>query len=331
MNIRKRHGEWILSTIVVLSGSNALLGSSEPCAQTFPNRPMTIVVPYPPGASTDQLARLVQPKLAAGLGQPVIIEHRPGAAGTIGAAYVAKSPPDGYRILLATQPILAISPYLQKDMGFDPIKELTPLTNGVNALLAVTVHPSLPVSSLAELMDYGRKNPGVLTFGSAGNGSPQHIGAVMLGLRGQYQLTHVPYKGGSPMVTDLIAGHIKAGIVTYSTIKQFVADKKLRVVAIGEARRFAGAPDIPTLGETLPGFELTTWLCFVAPIGLPQSLVSMLSGELVKALKTEDVAAKLLDLGLIVNAEGPEALAKMIRADYETYGQIIRENRISGD
>jgi tripartite-type tricarboxylate transporter receptor subunit TctC len=216
-------------------------------------------------------------------------------------------------------------------MGFDPIKELTPLTNGVNAVLAVTVHPSVPANSLAELMDYGRKNPGVLTFGSAGNGSPQHIGAVVLGLRGQYQMTHVPYKGGSPMVTDLIAGHIKAGIVTYSTIKQFVADKKLRVVAIGENRRFAGAPDIPTLGETIPGFALTTWLGFVAPIGLPQPLVSILSGELVKALKTEDVTAKLLDLGLIVNAEGPEALARMIRADYEAYGQIIRENKISGD
>jgi tripartite-type tricarboxylate transporter receptor subunit TctC len=302
-----------------------------PMAQLFPNRPVTLVVPYPPGASTDQLARLVQPKLAAGLGQPVVIEHRAGAGGTIGAAYVAKSPADGYRFLLATQPILAISPYLQKEMGFDPIKELAPLTNGVNAVLAVTVNPSVPVTTMAELMDYGRKNPGVLSFGSAGNGTPQHIGAVILAQRGQYQMTHVPYKGGAPMVTDLIAGHIRAGIVTYSTIKQFVADKKLRVVAIGEARRFAGAPDIPTLGETIAGFELTTYLCFVAPAGLPQPITSILSAELIKALKSEDVTAKLLELGLIVNAEGPEALAKMIRADYETYGRIIREHRIAAD
>lgn len=305
--------------------------SSALCAQSFPNRPVTLVVPYPPGASTDQLARLVQPKLAAGLGQPVIIEHRAGAAGTIGAAYVAKSPADGYRFLLATQPILAISPYLQKEMGFDPIKELTPLTNGVNAVLAVTVHPSVPATSLAELMDYGKKNPGVLTFGSAGNGSPQHIGAVMLAQRGQYQMTHVPYKGGAPMVTDLVAGHIRAGIVTYSTIKQFVADKKLRIVAIGESRRFVGAPDTATINETIPGFDLTTWLGFVAPAGVPQSIVSILSNELMKALKTEDVSAKLLDLGLIVNAEGPEALGKMIRADYETYGQIIRQHKIAAD
>jgi tripartite-type tricarboxylate transporter receptor subunit TctC len=305
--------------------------ASPPMAQTFPNRPVTLVVPYPPGASTDQLARLVQPRLAAGLGQPVVIEHRAGAGGTVGAAYVARSPADGYRFLLATQPILAISPYLQREMGFDPIKELAPLTNGVNAVLAVTVNPAVPVTTMAELMDYGRKNPGVLTFGSAGNGTPQHIGAVILAQRGQYQMTHVPYKGGAPMVTDLIAGHIRAGIVTYSTIKQFVADKKLRVVAIGEGRRFIGAPEIATLGETIPGFELTTYLCFVAPAGVPQAIISILSAELVKALKSEDVTAKLLDLGLIVNAEGPEALAKMIRADYETYGKIIREHRIVAD
>ena len=323
MTIRHCIEIWI-AIVTGLSGSLAF-------AQPFPDRPVTIVVPYPPGASTDQLARLVQPRFAALLGQPVIIEHRAGAAGTIGAAYVAKSPADGYRILLATQPILAISPYLQKEMGFDPMKELTPLTNAVNAVLAVTVHPSVPANTLAELMDYGKKNPGVLTFGSAGNGSPQHIGAVMLAQRGQYQMTHIPYKGGAPMVTDLVAGHIRAGIVTYSTIKQFVADKKLRVVAIGEPRRFAGAPDIATLGETIAGFDLTTWLCFVAPAGLPSSLVSTLSMALVNALKSEEVSAKLLDLGLIVNAEGPDQLGKMMRADYETYGQIIRQYRIAAD
>ncbi|MSQ21372.1 MAG: tripartite tricarboxylate transporter substrate binding protein [Betaproteobacteria bacterium] len=323
MTIRHCIEIWI-AIVTGLSGSLAF-------AQPFPDRPVTIVVPYPPGASTDQLARLVQPRFAALLGQPVIIEHRAGAAGTIGAAYVAKSPADGYRILLATQPILAISPYLQKEMGFDPMKELTPLTNAVNAVLAVTVHPSVPANTLAELMDYGKKNPGVLTFGSAGNGSPQHIGAVMLAQRGQYQMTHIPYKGGAPMVTDLVAGHIRAGIVTYSTIKQFVADKKLRVVAIGEPRRFAGAPDIATLGETIAGFDLTTWLCFVAPAGLSSSLVSTLSMALVNALKSEEVSAKLLDLGLIVNAEGPDQLGKMMRADYETYGQIIRQYRIAAD
>ena len=325
MNCKLRTGAGALTVMLFIGLCSTL------SAQTFPNRPVTIVVPYPPGASTDQLARLIQPKLAAGLGQPVVIEHRAGAAGTIGAAYVAKSPADGYRILLATQPILAISPYLQREMGFDPMKELTPLTNGVNAVLAVTVNPSVPVNTMRELMEYGRKNPGVLTFGSAGNGSPQHIGAVMLAQHGQYQMTHVPYKGGAPMVTDLIAGHIRAGIVTYSTIKQFVSDKKLRVVAIGEPRRFVGAPDIAVLNETIPGFDLTTWLCFVAPAGLPQSIVSILSAELVKALKAEDVSAKLLDLGLIVNAEGPEALAKLIRADYEAYGKIIREHRIAAD
>lgn len=300
-------------------------------SQAFPSRPVTIVLPYPPGASTDQVARLVQPKLSAAFGHNVIVEYKPGANGSLGAAYVAKSPPDGYRILLATQPIVAISPHLQKNMGFDPFKELTPLTNGVNAVVALCVHASLGVNTLPELVAYSKKNPGKLAFGTAGAGSPQHVGGVLLAQRAQIDMIHAPYKGGGPMVNDLLAGHIKVGIATLSVFKPLMSDGRLRVIAIGEKTRFPGTPDIPTVAETLPGFELSTWLGFFGPGGLPADVAAFLSNEIAKALRAEDVRSKLEEAALLVSAEGPEALAKTVRADYEFYGRLIREHRISID
>jgi len=273
----------------------------------------------------------VAPKLSAALGQPVIVESRAGAGGSIGAAYVAKSPPDGYRILMATQPIVAINPYLQKDLGFDPLKDLAPLTKAVNAPVGIAVNASLPINSMAEFIRYAKANPGALTYGTAGTGSPQHIGGVLLSQRAQINTTHVPYKGGGPMLTDLLGGQIKAGIATMSVFKPHIGGQKIRVIAIGELSRFPGTPQIPTIAETLPGFELTTWLGFFAPGGLPANLVTTLSGELGKALRAGDVRSKLQDAALLVAADGPEALGKVAREDYELYGRIIRENRISAE
>jgi tripartite-type tricarboxylate transporter receptor subunit TctC len=326
MNLHRRH---------VLDALAAALASTLPSlthAQAYPNKPITIIIPYPPGASTDQLGRFLQQGMTANnSGLTVIAENRGGAGGILGSAFVAKSPPDGYRVLLATQPIAAIYPFLYKDMGFDPIKDLTPLTCGVNAVVALVVHPSLPVNNVAELIAYGKKNPGVLNFGTAGSGSPQHIGGLLFAQRAGFDITHVPYKGGGPMVSDLLAGHIKVGIVTLSTVKAHMIDKKLRVIAIGEKVRFAGSPDIPTIAETLSGFELTTWLGFFGPGGLPPEQVRYLSNAITQALNTPDIKSKLLDLALPLRTEGPEALAKLVLADQDAYGRIIRDNKITAD
>ena len=326
MNITRRH---TMGAALGAAALGALPIRSN--AQAFPTRPVTIVVPYPPGGSSEQVSRSIQARLSTALGQSVVIENRAGAGGTIGAAFVAKSPPDGYRILMATQPIITISPHLQKDMGFDPLKDLTPLTNGVNAVVAIAVSSTVPVQNLAELIAWGRKNPGALTFGSAGTGSPQHVGGMLLGQRTQMQVTHVPYKGGGPMLTDLLAGHIKMGVATLSVFRPFAADKRLKILAIGELARFPGTPDIPTIAETVPNFELSTWLGFYGPGGLPADIARTLSGELIKALKAEEVRAKLADAGLLVAADGPEALAKMGRSEHELYGRIIRDNRITAE
>ena len=300
-------------------------------AQSWPARPVTLVVPYPPGAATELVARSIQQRLSASLGQPVVIENRAGAGGSIGAASVAKAPPDGYRFLMATQPIVTISPHLQKDMGFDPLKDLTPLTNAVNASVAIAVSASLPVQTLAELFAHAKRNPGTLSYGTAGAGSPQHIGGVLLGQRAGIEWTHVPYKGGGPMLTDLLAGHVKVGIATLSVFRPYAADKRLKILAVGDKTRFAALPDIPTIAETLPGFELSTWLAFYGPGGLPADIVRTLSGELIKALRADEVRAKLADAGMPVAADGPEALAATGRAEHELYGRIIRDARITAD
>ncbi len=316
--------------LAVLSAA-ALCAVSSPAsfAEGFPDRPITIVVPYPPGASTDQIARLVAPKLQAATGQAIVIENRPGADGSTGAAFVAKSPPDGYRILIATQPVVAINPHLQHRTEFDPLTQLAPLTSAVDAVMAIAVTASLPVNNLAELIAYAKQNPGKLSFGSAGVGSPQHLGGVLLGERAGIQWTHVPYRGGGPMVTDLLAGHIQVGIATLAAFKPVMS--QIKVLAVGDETRFAGAPNVPTISETLPGFQLTTWLAFYGPHGLPADVADRLTTELIRALRAPDVSAQLQASALLVNADGPGPLDKVGRADYESYGKVITDHHITSD
>lgn len=297
-------------------------------AQTYPNRPVSIIVPYPPGASTDQLVRMVQPKLAAGLGQTVVVENRSGAAGNVGTALVARSAPDGYRISLTTDAVLSLNPYIYKDMGFDPMKDLAPITTAVNAVLGIAVHNSLGVNTISELIDYAKKNPKKVFFGTAGTGSPQHVAGEQLNQRARIELVHVPYKGGGPAMTDLLAGHIKMSIATLSAMVSHIGGGAIKVIAIGEKTRFEGFPSIPTVAETLPGFESSAWLAFVAPAGTPREIVNRLNAELAKALLAEDVKSKLLSLALLVVADKPEQLAERMKSEYERRGKILRSLNI---
>ena len=296
----------------------------------YPSRPLSVVIPYPPGASTDQTGRLVQARMAPTFGQPVIAENRAGAGGVVGAAFVAKSPADGTRILMATQPILTVSPHLLKDMGFDAQKDLVPVSSAINAVVAICVNAALPVRNVAELIDYGRRNPRTLNYGTAGEGSPQHIGGLLLNQRTGLDMVHIPYKGGGPMVTDLMAGHVKVGIATLSVFKPLMNDPRVRVLAIGEKTRYAGTPDLPTIAETVPGFELSTWLGFFAAAATPPSILSALSTAVEAAVQSAEVKTPLANSALLVQPGGPEALARTVRSDYEVYGRIIRDNGITG-
>lgn len=295
----------------------------------YPTKPLTVVVPYPPGASTDQTGRLVATKMAQSFGQPVIAENRAGASGIVGAAFVARSPGDGTRILMATQPILTISPHLNKDMGFDAQKDLVPVSAAINAVVAICVSSKLPVRTMAELIDYSKRNPGKLSYGTAGQGSPQHIGGLLLNQKAGMDMVHVPYKGGGPMVTDLMAGHVNVGIATLSVFKPLLNDARVRVIAIGEKARYAGTPEIPTIAETIPDFELNTWLGFFTSATTPPDILASLSRSVQAALNAPEVKDPLAASALLVQPTGPEGLARTVRSDHDAYGRIIRDNGIT--
>jgi len=299
-------------------------------AQTFPTRPITIIVPYPPGASTDQVARLVQPILAKRLKQPVVVESRPGGNGGIGTQQVARAEPDGHTILLTTNALMTINPNIQT-VPFDPIKDFAPITSAVKGILGLAVHPSVPARSMSELIAYVKANPQKVAYGSAGIGSPQHLAGLALNQAAGIALTHVPYRGGGPAMNDLLGGHIQSVIATLVTMLNHQKAGTLRILAIGEKERFAGTPDVPTISETVPGFEATSWLAFYAPAATPKGVIEILNRELVYALNTPSVKQNLLDSGLPIIADKPDDLARITKDDLQRWGDLARKMNVKAD
>lgn len=296
----------------------------------FPSRPITIVVPYAAGAAPDTLVRTLAPRLGERLGQPVVVENKPGAGGNIGAAYVAKAAPDGHTLLLATQPMVTINPHLYKNMGFDALTDLTPITEAVNVLLAMSVSNSVPANNLKEFVAYARKHPGV-SYGTSGMGTPMHLAGLRLEREAGLQMVHVPYKGGSLILQDLAAGNIQMGMVDFASSRQLAEAGKIKLLGIGEKERFSLVANVPTLRESIPNFDLTSWFGFFGPRGLPNELTERWSTELTNALENREIKAKLLAMGLTPQPEGPKALARLVRMEYDAFGRSIRDNRISID
>ena len=299
-------------------------------AQDFPNRPLTIVLPYPPGASTEQVARMVQPILQERLKQPVVIENKPGGNGSIGTMFVARSPADGYTILLTTNALMTIVPHVQA-MPFDPLKDFVPLTTAIRGILGLAVNPNVPAKNMAEFIAYAKANPKKVHYGTAGIGSPQHMAGLLLNREAGIDLVHVPYKGGAPAANDAMGGHIQAVIATISSTLGQHSAGRLRIIGIGEKERFAGQPDIQAIAETVPGFEATSWLAFYAPAGTPKAVVDVLNRELVFALSSPDVKKKLFDLGLPAVADKPEELDKRTREDHKLWGDIARQMNVRAE
>lgn len=296
-------------------------------AQDFPTRPITIILPYPPGASTEQVARMVQPIMQERLKQPVVIENRPGGNGAIGTQQVARSEPDGYTILLTTNALMTIVPNIQT-MPFDPIKDFVPLTTAIRGILGLAVHPSVPAKNIAEFIEYAKKNPKKVHYGTAGIGSPQHMAGLLLNQDAGIELVHVPYKGGGPAMNDLMGGHIQAGIATVSSMLSQYRSGLVRIIGIGEKQRFPAIPEVQSISETVPGFEATSWLAFYAPAATPKPVVDRLNSELVFALTSPEVKQKLFDLGLPVVADKPEDLAKTTRDDLARWGDLARKMNV---
>ena len=296
----------------------------------FPSKQVRFVVPITPGGSNDVIARAIGQKLSETWGQAVVVENRPGAGMNLGAELVAKAPPDGYTWLLGANNIFVTNPHVGKT-PFDVFKDFTPVTQVANVPFVLVVNPGLPVKSVAELIDYAKRNPGKLNYASSGNGSPQHLGAEMFSRLAGIEMQHVPYKGAVPAITDLLGGRIQVFIGAVNSLLPHVKEGKLRLLAGAGGKRFAAFPDVPAIGETLPGFALDVWLGVFMPAGVPKEIVAKVNGDIARALNAPEVKASLAAQGIEAATGTPEALAETIREDYARWGKVIRDANIKAD
>src|SRR3954471_5366227 len=308
------------------AGGLASLISPATAQAAYPNRTIKMIVPYPAGGTTDLLGRLVADQLKSGLGAVVVVENKPGAGTTLGAEQVARSAPDGYTLMMATSTTLAINKTLYRKLPYDPVQDFTPIALLAGVPFALIVNPALPAKTLAEFIAYAKSKPGELAYGSAGNGSPQHLGAEMLRSAAGIDIRHVPYRGSVPAMLDIIAGHIPFMIVDLQPALPQIRDGKLRVLGVTTPKRVAAAPDIPTLAEMgLPGFELVAWQGVVAPAGVPRPIVEQLAAQVATLVADPATRDRLTALSLEpLTGSTPDSFAAYIKAEVERWAAVVR-------
>ncbi|HTQ73652.1 MAG TPA: tripartite tricarboxylate transporter substrate binding protein [Burkholderiales bacterium] len=298
-------------------------------AQLYPSKPIRLIVPFAAGGGNDNVARLVGRRLGETLGQPVVVDNRPGAGGVLGAELAAKAPPDGYTLFLGGVGSHAINPNLIENLPYDPIRDFAPVELLAQAPLVLVVHPSVPARDVAELVAYARRNPGKLNFASNGNGSSSQLAAVMFESMAGIEMVHVPYKGLSPALTDLLSGQVQLMFSSVVAIVPHVKAGKVRGLATTGAKRLALLPGLPTIAESgFPGYEASSWYGILAPAGTPRDIVTKLNAELSKALEQPEVRNSLLAEGAEPAGGTPEQFAAHIRAEKERLGKIIRDAKI---
>jgi len=311
----------------------ALLAIAAPAhADTYPSRPVTMVVPYAAGGGLDVLARTLAVHLSQSLGKPVIVENRPGAGTTIGAGMVAKATPDGYTIMLGTSSAFAINVTLRKKLPYDPAKDFVPIALVANAPFMLLVNPSLPVHSLAELIAYVKARPGKLSYGSAGPGSPQHLSMELLKTMTGMDVVHIPYKGDAPALTDLVAGHIPLMFGEPTPILPLMKDGKVRALAVSSATRLPTMPDIPTVAEAgVPGFNFVSWQMIVAPEGTPKEIVDRLHVEIKKVIDLPEIKAEYARTARIsVDYPPVDALVQYMKSEIVRMGKVVEKAGLKG-
>jgi tripartite-type tricarboxylate transporter receptor subunit TctC len=309
----------------------ALLAGATASMAQYPSRPVRILVTIPPGGAPDLTARIVGEKIAAGLGQPVVIENRPGSNGNIAAELVAKSPPDGHTLLLGADSLITINPHVYSRMPIDMQRDLVPVASLVSNMFVLSVNPSLPVTTFQEFIEYARKASPPLHYASGGNGSQHQFMMEALKQRAGINLVHVPYKGGAPATTATVAGEVAAMFAGTSTAPQIKAGR-LRALAVTGAKRSHLFPDLPAIGEVYPGYEMTIWLGLFAPAGTPEPVLARLREEVAKALASDDVKERLNNAGgLQAFATTPAEFAVLIKSDYDKYGKLVRDIGVKVD
>jgi tripartite-type tricarboxylate transporter receptor subunit TctC len=297
------------------------------CAQTYPTKPIRIVVPFPPGGATDILARDVAQKLTEAWGQSVIVDNRPGAGGNIGSELVAKSAPDGYTLEMGTVGTHAINASLYAKMPYDHVKDFTPVILVAGVPNVLVVNPSVPANSVGELIAYAKANPGKLNFASSGNGTSIHLSGELFKVMAGVQITHVPYKGSTPALQDLLAGQVQMMFDNLPPSLPQIKAGKLRALAVTSLARAPALPDVPTLSESgLPGFDASSWFGILAPAGTPAPIVAKLNAEVAKWLATPEAKEKLAKQGANIAGGTPADFAKHIAAETAKWAKVVKES-----
>src|SRR6266705_4685872 len=299
------------------------LYAAAPWAQ-YPSRPIRLLVPNPPGGATDTIARVVSPRLGEALGQPVVVENRPGSNGNLSSELAARAAPDGYTLLLGQDSQIVISPHLYANLPVDTLKDLTPVATPITTQMVLAVNPALPVKSLQEFLEYARRAHPPLAYASIGNGSQHHLTMEMLKARAHIDLVHVPFKGGGPATLAVLAGEVPV-MFGGNSVTSHIKAGKLRGLAVAGPRRSETFPDLPTLGEFFPGLEVTAWLGLFAPAGVPAPVLARLRGETNRLLADPGIREKVRNVGgLEPFITTPEEFSALIRAQYAKYGEVVK-------
>jgi tripartite-type tricarboxylate transporter receptor subunit TctC len=296
-------------------------------AQGFPSRAITFVVPYAPGGTNDIIARAVAATMTTSVGQPVVVENKPGASGGIGAGFVARAAPDGYTVLTAPVSLLAINKWVYKNLPYDPERDFVPITNAGSVPNMLIAHPSVPAGNVAELVAYAKANPGKVNFASMGTGTTGHLSGELFKLMASVDMVHVPYKGSAPALADLVGGQVQIMFDNMPTAIKLSQSGKVKGLALTSLKENALAPGVPTLDEAgLKGFSVTAWFGFVAPTGTPAPVVAKLNDEIVKALRDPKVSENLTRLGVTIIADEPDAFAAYMAAESKKWREVVEKS-----
>ncbi|MDB5856682.1 MAG: hypothetical protein JWQ76_371 [Ramlibacter sp.] len=312
-------------------GIAALAGAAR--AAAYPDKPVRLVVPFPAGGATDLMARSLGQKLSERLGQSVVIDNRAGAGGGIGAEAVATAPPDGYTLLFATMGSLTINPSLYKNLRYDPVKSFEPISLTHNTSNLLVVNPAVPARSVAELIELARKEPGKLTFASAGNGTTSHLAGELFKSLAKVDLTHVPYKGSAPAMVDFLGGRTSMMFDTASNFVDHIKTGRVRPLGLTGRKRSPAMPNVPTISET-PGmadYDLSLWLGVLAPAGTPPDITARLQREIAVAMATPDLVRQMADAGIEVRLGGPQEFAALIRSDLARWSAVVKRADVKMD
>ena len=310
----------------ILMTSAALCPGSSQAAETYPSKTVQIIVSFAPGGGVDSVARITAAKLTESLGQPVLVDNRPGASGMIGTDVAAKAPPDGYTLLLGTQTVLVVAPILYGKTAFDPLKLFTPVALIGSTPLILVTNPAVPAKSVKELIALAKAKPGEFNFGSGGVGTTPHMAGELFNSMAGIKVVHIAYKGEAPALTDIMGGHLHMMFSNMSACLPHIKAGKIRGLAVSSLERVAAAPDIPTVAESgVPGFEAETWFGLLAPAGTPPEIVKRLNTDVLKALTKPDVKEKLASLGLTIAGSTPEKFSGYIKSEYAKWAKVIKD------